>query len=124
MVNVLSVKVVKLSEAEEKIILGGPIRIIFTQETANTRNFVFDIGYFDPGEGLKAHLHPESEEVYYVTNGAGTVYIGEMKEEVQIEPEMAVYIPPGVIHQVKNTGKEKLVICFFVAPGKEKPVEV
>ena len=120
----MSVKITRLSEAEKKIILGGPIRMVFTPETANTKNFLFAIGYFKPGEGLKAHLHPESEEVYYVTEGTGTVYLGKEREEVQIEPEMAIYIPPGLIHQVKNTGKENLVICFFVAPGKEESVEV
>jgi len=120
----LSVKIVKMQEAEQKIVLGGPIKIVFTPETANTKNLIFDIGNFRPGDGLKTHLHPESEEVYYVTNGTGTVYVGKEKEEVQIEPGMAIYIPPGVAHGIKNTGKEKLVVCFFVTPGKEESVEI
>ena len=48
--------------------------------------------------------------------GKGTVYISEERKEIPIEPEIALYIPPRTIHDVKNTGKEKLVVAFFVAP--------
>ena len=115
----MSVKILKLSEVEVVNILGGPIKVMFNRETANTKNLTFAVGYFDPGEGLKIHLHPESEEVYYVISGKGTVYIGEERKSIPVEENMALYIPPKTIHGVKNTGKEKLIIAFFVTPGKE-----
>ncbi|RLG48327.1 MAG: hypothetical protein DRN92_01270 [Thermoproteota archaeon] len=39
---------------------------------------------------------------------------------VRVEPDTALYIPPKTVHRVKNTGKETLIIAFFVAPGREK----
>ncbi|MFQ6075426.1 MAG: cupin domain-containing protein [Candidatus Bathyarchaeia archaeon] len=117
-------KVVRLEDAELRRVLGGPIKVIFTPETAGTKNLRFAVGYFGPGEGLNPHLHPESEEVYYVIRGRGRVYIGEGQREIPIEPEMALYIPPGTVHRVVNTGKERLLVAFFVSPGKEPSKEV
>jgi mannose-6-phosphate isomerase-like protein (cupin superfamily) len=118
------VKVLKLEEVENFKALGGTLKRMFNPETAGTENMTFTVGYFPPDEGLQSHIHPESEEVYYVVRGEGEVYLGMDKKPMSIEPDMAIYIPSGVIHGVKNTGKERLVICFFVAPGKESSVVI
>jgi mannose-6-phosphate isomerase-like protein (cupin superfamily) len=116
----MSVKVLKLGEVESIKALGGTLKRMFNPETAGTKHMTFSVGYFAPGEGLKLHLHPESEEVYYVVRGEGTVYLGEENSSLPIDPDTAIYIPPRTIHGVENTGEGRLVICFFVAPGKEK----
>jgi len=116
----LPVKILKLSEVETKTILGGPIKVVFDKETADTKYLTFAVGDFNPGEGLKFHLHPESEEIYFIVKGSGTVYLGEEKKPINVEPNTAIYIPPNTIHGVENTGNEKLVIAFFVAPGREE----
>ena len=119
----MSVKILKLDEVEPIKVLGGTIKRMFNPETADTRHLTFSVGYFSPEEGLQAHVHPESEEVYYVIRGSGTVYLGEEKRPLLVDPDMAIYIPPKMVHGVKNTGEERLVIAFFVAPGKE-PSEI
>jgi len=116
----LSVKILKLDEVEAVTVLGGSIKIMFNPETADTRHLRFSVGYFDPGEGLAAHIHPESEEVYYVIRGTGTVFLGDAREPVDVVGDTALFVPPGIVHGVENTGSEKLVIAFFVAPGSEK----
>jgi mannose-6-phosphate isomerase-like protein (cupin superfamily) len=113
MVKVLSVRVVNIKDIKPRS--GGPIRFSVIPETG-AKNLLVAHGTFDPGEGLDTDIHPESEEVYYVTSGKGTVYIGKEKKEVIIERGTVLYIPPKVIHASKNTGTEKLEITFFVAP--------
>jgi len=120
----LSVKILKLGEVEEKEILGGPIKVMFNPETAGTRYMRFSVGYFSPGQGLNMHIHPESEEVYYVVEGRGTVYVGEERRKMEVNKDTAVYIPPGTIHGIRNTGSEELVVTFSVAPGRERSQEV
>lgn len=80
---------------------------------------MFALGVFNLGEGRVPHIHPQSEGVYYVTSGRGTVYVGEEKKETAMEADMALYIPPATVLAVRNTGEEKLVMAFFVAPSKE-----
>ena len=116
----MSVKVLKLGEVETTKALGGTLKRMFNPDSAGTKHMTFSVGYFTPGEGLQAHIHPESEEIYYVVRGNGTVYLGEEKKPLPVDPDTAIYIPSGEIHGVKNTGEDRLVICFFVAPGKEK----
>lgn len=116
----MSVKVMKLDEVEPIKALGGTLKRMFNPESAGTEHMTFSVGYFSPGEGLKGHIHPVSEEVYYVVRGRGTVYLGEEREPLEVHPDAALYIPPGIVHGVENTGEERLVICFFVAPGREK----
>lgn len=118
----MSVKVLRLGEVETSKALGGTLKRMFNPETAGTEHLTFSVGYFAQGEGLKLHIHPESEEVYYVVRGEGIVHLGNEKSPLPIGPDTAIYIPPGQIHGVENTGEDRLVICFFVAPGKEKSV--
>ena len=119
----MSVKILKLGEVEAKEILGGPIKVMFNPETVGTRHMRFSVGYFSPGQGLNMHIHPESEEVYYVVEGRGTVYVGE-ERKMEVNKDTAVYSPPGTIHGIRNTGSEKLVVTFSVAPGRERSQEV
>lgn len=70
------------------------------------------------------HIHPGSEEVYYVVEGSGTVYTGEEKSPAQVGRNTAIYLPPGTIHSVKNTGCERLIVAFSVAPGREQSKEI
>jgi mannose-6-phosphate isomerase-like protein (cupin superfamily) len=116
----MSVKIVRKDEAEVKTILGGPITIYCTPETVGSKQLVFVLGSFSPGEGLDPHIHPESEEVYYVITGKGTVYAGKENKKITIEAGMALYIPAGTQHYVRNTGTEKLVIGFALSPGTEE----
>jgi len=114
--------IVRLADAPIRKALGGTLKVIFTPENVGAKNFRFSIGYFDPKEGLQVHIHPESEEVYHVISGRGVVYLGQERRQIPIEPGMSLYIDAGTLHGVTNTGKEKLIIAFFVAPGKDKTV--
>ena len=111
----MPVKKLNFNEAEVKQILGGPIRIFFLNETVGTEELMFLAGDFAPGEGLEAHNHEVQEEVYYCVSGNGTVWYGEDMKETAIGPGDALWIPMGVQHAVKNTGKEQLIIGFFLA---------
>ncbi|MFQ5763117.1 MAG: cupin domain-containing protein [Candidatus Bathyarchaeia archaeon] len=117
----MSVRSMKLSDAETKQILGGPIKIVVTPDTMQSKNLVFVVGDFAPGEGLVPHIHPKSEEVYYVVSGEGTVYAGAEKKPMPVSGGMVLYIPEGTPHYVRNTGKEQLQIGFFLSPGTEDP---
>ncbi len=114
--------VVRLEDAPVRKALGGTLKTIFTPENVGAKNFRFSVGYFDPNEGLQVHIHPESEEVYYVVSGKGIVYLGKDRKQISIEPGMSLYVDAGTPHGITNTGKEKLIVAFFVAPGKDKTV--
>jgi mannose-6-phosphate isomerase-like protein (cupin superfamily) len=103
-------KIVREEEVKmTKSDLGGSLRQLVKEKYVH-----FLIGYFNPGESMKAHIHTVPEEIYYVLQGRGEMTLG--KEKVKIERGMAIYIPPNVPHGPKNTGKEPLVIAFIHSP--------
>ena len=95
-------KMIRVRDVKAQKILGGPIKPVVNPKTVGAKNLRFALGVFNIDEGLVPHIHPESEEVYYVIKGKGTVYIGEERKEIPIEPEIALYIPSGKTEFCKN----------------------
>jgi len=54
------------------------------------------------------HYHNETTEYYYVLEGTGVLHLDD--ETIALEPNMVVWIPPGVKHSAEGDVKV-LVIC-------------
>ena len=69
-----------------------------------------------------AHRHPHSEEVVYVRQGTGAVYIDGGFHAVG--PGDTVHIPRGVPHAtVPDPGEQMELICFFPHPDLGENIE-
>lgn len=66
------------------------------------------------GGATAAHYHRRSEELYLVTAGRGLLRIGE--EERAVAAGDCAAIPPGAVHQLRNTGDEDLVVVCACSP--------
>jgi mannose-6-phosphate isomerase-like protein (cupin superfamily) len=114
------VKVFDLDKIAAKEIIGGPIKPIITNKKGGTKTQLLALGVFKPGEGLYPHIHPNSEEIYFVLKGKGTVFIGKRRKAMQIKENQVIYIPAGTPHGVTNTSKKgELIIGFIMTPGIE-----
>ena len=67
-----------------------------------------------PGERTKPH-RLRTAEVYYLLAGRGRMHIDDEISEVQ--PDCAVYIPPGSTQHIENTGTADLVFLCVVDPA-------
>ena len=87
------------------------------------RNLAFGLAEFPAGTLAAAHVHAAEEEIIYILSGAGAILAGE--QEVRLEPGVAVFIPPGQMHQIRVSEGEllKLVTLFSppVTPGAYDP---
>ena len=73
------------------------------------------------GSEILFHSHETEEEVMFIYQGTGVALFGD--EELPLEPETMVFVPPGVKHQFKNNGSEPLRFVFFYAPpGPEQAI--
>jgi len=115
----MSVKVLNSKKIKPEKILGGPIKPLISNRDVSM-NQEFALGVFRPKQGLYFHTHPNSEEIYYVIKGRGTVFVGKDKNQIKIGEGDVLYIPANTPHGVTNTGRTTLVIAFFVSPGKER----
>ena len=69
----------------------------------------------DPGGATPSHKH-DREEVFGIQQGQGTIRLEE--EEWPFAAGTTVIVPPGVVHQVVNTGEEELtyLVVLGMAP--------
>ena len=77
----------------------------------------FSIGTSDlePGSQTISHKHSLETEVMFIYRGKGTGIIDDAT--YPLEPETMMFCPPGVPHQIRNTGEEVLSFIFFYIPG-------
>ena len=92
-------------------------------QNSSARNLVFGLAEFPGGTLAAFHTHQAEEEIIYILSGVGTIIADG--EETRLEPGVAIYIPPGLSHQIRADGAEplKLVTLFSppVTPGTDDP---
>ncbi|MDD3621442.1 MAG: cupin domain-containing protein [Methanofollis sp.] len=71
--------------------------------------------YLTSGEASLPHRLKISSETYYVLSGEGVMHING--ESAQISAGQVVYIPPGAVQSLENTGEDDLVILAVVDPA-------
>jgi mannose-6-phosphate isomerase-like protein (cupin superfamily) len=96
---------------------GSEIRELLAHRNSCIRKQSLAEARVEPGAKTAAHFHRQTEEIYYVLNGSGTMTIDD--EQRQVGPGDAIAIPPGVVHQILNSGSTPLVFLCCCAPGYE-----
>jgi quercetin dioxygenase-like cupin family protein len=69
---------------------------------------------FEPGQEHAAHAHAGQDKLYVVLEGSGAVEIGE--ETQVLSAGDAAFAPAGVMHSIRNTGTERLVVMAVLSP--------
>ena len=59
------------------------------------------------------HSHDAKEQIFYVTDGQGTIVVG--KARYAVKPGSLIYVPPAAIHQTIVTGDAPLSYFLFNA---------
>jgi len=92
-------------------------------QNCRAKNLAFGFAEFPAGTVAAPHTHQTEEEIIYILSGRGAVVSAE--KEGRLEPGVAVFIPPGLEHQMRADASEplKLVTLFSppVTPGAYDP---
>ncbi len=77
----------------------------------------FSMGYvtLEPEGGQVPWHNQEQEEIYFIVEGTGQMCLGEEIQELKAGE--AVFIPPGVFHQLTNIGSEPLTMIYCYGPA-------
>jgi quercetin dioxygenase-like cupin family protein len=77
----------------------------------------FAIGYvtLEPRGGQVPWHNQEQEEVYFVLEGTGEMCLGDERQTVA--SGQAVYIPPGIFHQITNISETPLRMLYCYGPA-------
>ena len=59
----------------------------------------------EPGEAPPLHIHPDTEQVFYILEGTAELSIGsETAQTFRVKPGDVVRIPPDTWHSIANDG--------------------
>lgn len=77
-----------------------------------TANFSMGFVTLEPDGGQVPWHNQEQEEIYFIVEGTAEMCLGE--ERSTLHGGQAVFIPPGVFHQLTNIGSEpcRMIYCY------------
>ncbi|MFZ5830587.1 MAG: cupin domain-containing protein [Planctomycetota bacterium] len=96
---------------------GSEIRELLAHRNSCVRNQTLAEARLPAGACTTPHHHLRTEEIYFITHGVGRMILGDEGRDVR--PGDAIAIPPGIRHQIINTGNEVLRFLCCCAPGYE-----
>jgi mannose-6-phosphate isomerase-like protein (cupin superfamily) len=70
---------------------------------------------FEPGQEHKLHAHSGMDKVYHVLAGSGVFLLAGREEPM--ETGMMLIAPEGMMHGIRNTGTERLLVLAILAPS-------
>ena len=73
---------------------------------------------FEPGQEHAPHAHENQDKLYVVLEGSGAVQIGD--ETASLSRGDAAFAPSGILHSIRNTGPERMVVMAILGPPPRK----
>lgn len=73
----------------------------------------------EPGDELGEEVHEGTDQFFRVEEGKGEVVING--QTTHIEDEMAIIVPAGARHNIRNTGRRPLKLYTLYAPPEHPP---
>jgi mannose-6-phosphate isomerase-like protein (cupin superfamily) len=96
---------------------GSEIRELLAHRNSAIRHQSLAEARLAPGASTQEHYHIRTEEIYYITHGAGKIRIdGELRD---VGSGDAIAILPGQKHKLWNTGPDVLRLLCCCAPPYE-----
>ena len=96
--------------------------IIDRSESQTSEVFVVVL---EPEEAPPPHKHYDTEQVFYILEGYGTLTVGEKCEKYPVKPGDVVRIPPSSIHSIRAEGGNRLkylaIDCFIANRTYDEP---
>ena len=96
---------------------GSEIRELLAHRNSIIRNQSLAEARLPAGASTQEHYHIKTEEIYYITHGAGRIRIESETRDVKTGD--AIAIPPGRKHKLWNIGNEPLRLLCCCAPPYE-----
>ena len=96
---------------------GSEIRELLAHRNSIIRHQSLAEARLPAGASTQEHYHIKTEEIYYITHGAGRIRIESETRDVKTGD--AIAIPPGRKHKLWNIGNETLRLLCCCAPAYE-----
>jgi len=93
---------------------GREWALLLGPENGGVRNVTLGYSTFPKGSAPTGHRHPAEEELIFVVAGRGELRTAEAT--IQLEPGVAVFIPPGIDHATAADADAQLELVTVFSP--------
>lgn len=94
---------------------GGALsKPLVMPETAGSTHIDYRISMYQPMAYVQKHSHKVQEQIYHVIEGEGLMEIDGKKHVVRKHD--VIFLPPGIEHDIQNTGLVDLVFLVVTSP--------
>ncbi len=110
-----------INKNEVKVVIAkdeSEVREILNEKNSSIENLSLAEATIKPGCSTVGHYHRNSEEIYYILSGCGSIIIDN--ESRKLVPNDAVVIPPKARHKIENIGEDDLIILCCCSPPYEE----
>lgn len=98
---------------------GGSLRIVLSPRNVGTGAGLMVVAEIEPGEWIREHYHPYSEEMVLLEAGRMEITIDEEKHVV--DAGHAFMIPRGARHRMANVGETRVRAVLALGPLAPEP---
>jgi mannose-6-phosphate isomerase-like protein (cupin superfamily) len=92
------------------------LAIVFDSQTANV-SLTVCVEIFDVGGKTPPNRHQLAVEMFFVLKGEGTAYCDG--KTVRIQAGDSILVPPTGIHEICNTGADRLYALCIMVPNED-----
>ena len=68
----------------------------------------------EPGETIPSEIHSSTTQFFRIESGTGTALVANKR--YKLKPNIALIVPPGTKHEIKQTGKDPLKLYTIYSP--------
>jgi mannose-6-phosphate isomerase-like protein (cupin superfamily) len=83
-------------------------------QTAGSRHLDYRISMYQPMAYVELHAHKVQEQIYHVLEGEALMDIDGEKR--LLRKHDVIYLPPGTMHAIQNSGLVDLVFLVVTSP--------
>ena len=94
---------------------GGALsKPLVMPQTAGSRHLDYRISMYQPMAYVELHANKVQEQIYHVLEGEGLMDIDGEKR--LLRKHDVIYLPPGTMHAIQNSGLVDLVFLVVTSP--------
>lgn len=98
---------------------GGDLRPLLTPATVGATTGFMGLATVEPGDAIREHYHPYSEEFLYLVRGDLLIKVDGVP--VPMAPGEAILLPKNTRHRLENHGDEPVQVVFHLSPLAPEP---
>ena len=105
-------------DAQETYLIAGrqaPVTIMVDKKKRGAGSVSLCREDIQPDDGIPVHKHLREDEVIFIQRGSGIFTLGD--KEFAVKEGSAAFVPKGVWHGLKNTGREDIRMIFSFSPA-------